>query len=104
MTISKPYSRLFTSVLGIAGIDVGATASAGLTFGGDGGFAAGPQQTVILIDAQGRLGNLCSIYPDDRYPDACPIAVARAEANALVDLLLDGGGQRQAGYAPYTSC
>ncbi len=98
VTISKPSSRLFTSMLGIAGIDVGATASAGLTFGG-GGFAAGPQQTVILIDAQGRMGNSCNTQPE-----SCAIALARDEANALVDLLLDGGGQRQAGYAPYTSC
>ncbi len=100
VTISKPSSQLFTSMLGIAGIDVGATASAGVTFGGgSGGFAVGPQQTVILIDAQSLMGRLCS-----SYPDTCPIAVARDGANALVDLLLDGGGQRQVGYAPYTYC
>jgi len=54
---------------------------------------------VILIDAQGRMGRFCS-----SYPETCPITVARDGANALVDLLLDGGGQRQIGYAPYTYC
>ncbi len=100
VTISKPASRLFTSIFGIS-TDISAAAAAGVQFGGGGtgGGGGAVQQTVILLDAQGRMGNLCGTYPDE-----CPMTLARNEAHGLTDLLLDGDGLRQVGFAAFTYC
>ncbi|MCI0849655.1 MAG: VWA domain-containing protein, partial [Chloroflexi bacterium] len=102
VTVSKGAPRLFTALPFFElpdDINVGAEAVAGLTPGGTGGVGGvGADQTVLLIDAQGWMGNGCN-----RNPNTCAIGRVRSEASNFVDTIAGTAGA-QVGYAPYTQC
>ena len=101
VTVSNSAPRLFTALpfFEIDPFDVGAVAAAGLTSGGTGGVGGvGADQTVLLVDAQARMGNGCN-----RNPETCAMGRLRTEANNFVETIAGAAGA-QVGYAPYTQC
>ncbi|MEX0786109.1 MAG: pilus assembly protein TadG-related protein [Dehalococcoidia bacterium] len=102
VTVSKPGARLFSALdmFGIAPFDVEAGAAAGLVAGGGAGAPSptgtpapsGPQQTVLVFDAQASM--------------TTPLAAAKAAAHQYIDTLLSvsGGGAGAVGYAAYNYC
>jgi hypothetical protein len=99
--ITKPGALLFASIFGVGGVDVEAAAVAGVTTGPEGTTSpfGGADQAIILLDAQGRMGDAC-----DSFPAECPIENAKAAAHQLVDMIYSGGPGVRAGYAPYHNC
>ncbi len=99
VTVGGIAPRLFTGALGIGNFKIGAVAAAGITYAGAAG-QAGPDQTVILLTADGRMGFNCS-----SDPVGCPMELAKNAAQALVDRLLPSASStHRVGYAPFHHC
>lgn len=101
VTVSNDATRLFTALpfFGIDPVAVGAVAAAGVTSGAGIAGVPGPDQTILLMDAQrATMGTGCN-----RHPATCAMGLARTEAHSLVDAIAGGAGA-QVGYVPYTQC
>ncbi len=105
VTVSKGAPRLFTALPFFElpdDFNVGAVAAAGLTSSVTGGISGTTvDQTVLLIDAQGWMGNLCN----GEFTNVATCAMGRlhAEAKSFVDTIAGSAGA-QVGYSPYTQC
>ncbi len=104
--VTKGAPRLFTALpFGIDDFEIGAVAAAGITYGGSGGIGGtGPDQTVLLVDAQGRMGKGFGGENCSSVPQSCPIVNERSAARAFVDTLLGLAGNGEVGYAAYNNC
>lgn len=103
VTIRRPAHRLFTSILGVGSIDIGAVASAGVPTGGGGG--GGEPSDDTAADTIVLLSAWSGMRPSTTCPFPCPILEALSGARELVDILLgDGNSISRVGYVPYNFC